>query len=187
MKLTVYLIGNQTKEANFSITETLRKIYCVPLPYMSVCFNFHKKDYGTLLFGFLEWILLQLFQFSWLFFSISTIFLISSISLFSIYCYRFKQNKEITIISEITWFLFIRRFWKCIFKFFDYISFKYQQSKWGSHQQVKAEAIINYFIRYFESTSVDISAKRNWGCTLKLQFASWYRMLWPLENMYKRP
>ena len=117
----------------------------------------------------------------------STIFLISSISLFSIYCYRLKEIKEITIISEITWFLFIRRFWKCIFKFFDYISFKYQQIKWGSHQQVKAEAIINYFIRYFESTSVKISAKRNWGCTLKLQFASWYRMLWPLENMYRSP
>ena len=54
MKLTVYLIGNQTKEANFSITETLRKIYCVPLPDMTVLFKFHKKDYGTLLFGFLE-------------------------------------------------------------------------------------------------------------------------------------
>ena len=143
MKLTVYLIGNKTKGANFSITETLPKIYCVPLPYMTVCFNFHQRNYGARLLGFLEWSLLQLFQFSWLFFSISTIFLISSISLFSIYCYRFKQNKEITIISEITWFLFIRRFWKCIFKLFDHISFKYQQSKWGSHQQVKAEAIIN--------------------------------------------
>ena len=135
---------------------------------MTVCFNFHKKDYGTLLFGFLEWILLQLFQFSWLFFSISRIFLISSISLFSIYCYRFKQNKEITIISEITWFLFIRPFWKCILKFFDHISFKYQQTKWVSHQHIKAEALYNYVFYYFESTSVDISANRKWGCTLKL-------------------
>ena len=172
MKVIVYLIENRTRKLNFSITKTLRKIYCAPLPYMTVCFNFHKKDYGTLLFGFLEWSLLHLFQFSWGFFSISAIFLISSISLFNIYCYRFKQNKEITIISEITWFLFIRRFRKCIFKFFDHISFKYQQSKWGFHQQVKAEAIINYFIRYFQSTSVEISSKRKWGCTLKLQFAS---------------
>ena len=134
---------------------------------MTVCFKTHEKDSGALLFRFLEWSLLQSFQFLWLFFSMSKIFLISSISLFNIYCYRFKQNKEITIISEITWFLFIRRFRKCIFKFFDHISFKYQQSKWGSHQQVKAEAIINCFIRYIESTSVEISANRKWGCILK--------------------
>ena len=130
---------------------------------------------------------MESFQFPWVFFSMSTIFLISSISLFSIYCYRLKEIKEITIISEITWFLFIRRFWKCISKLFTQITFKYQQIKWGSHQQVKAEAIINRFIRYFESTLVEISANRKWGCTLKLQFASWYRMLWPLENMYRSP
>ena len=93
MKVILYLIGNQTRTTNFSITKTLRKIYCISLAYMTVCFNFHQKDSGTLLFTFLEWNLLQSFQFSWLFFSMSTIILIrraSSISLYSIYCYRFK-------------------------------------------------------------------------------------------------
>ena len=126
---------------------------------MTLSFNFHKKGSGTLLFILLEWSLLRSFQVSWLFFSVSTIFLISSISLYTIYCYRFKWNKEITIISEITLFLFIPGFWKIIYKFFAQISFKYQQIKWGSHQQVKAEAILNYFIRYFESISVEISGK----------------------------
>ena len=154
---------------------------------MTLSFNFHKKGSGTLLFILLEWSLLRSFQVSWLFFSVSTIFLISSISLYTIYCYRFKWNKEITIISEITLFLFIPGFWKIIYKFFAQISFKYQQIKWGSHQQVKAEAILNYFLRSFESTSVEIAAKRKKGCTLKLQFPSWHTMLWELENIYRSP
>ena len=185
MKVIVCLIGNQTRRANFSLTKTLRKIYCISLSYKTVWFNFHKKDSGTLLFVFLEWSLLQSFQFSWLFFSMSTIFLISSISLYSIYCNRLKSNKEITIISEITWFLFIRRFGKLNLKFFDQIGFKYQHIKWGFHQRVKAEAILNYILHNFETTSVEISTKRKWRYTLKLQLSSWYTMLWEIEIIYR--
>ena len=177
MKVIVYLTGNQTRRANFSITKTLPKLCCISLAFMTVSFNFHKKDSRTLLPRFSKSSLLRSFQFLSTFFSMSTIFLISSISLYSICCYRFKWNKEITIITEITWFLFIRHFWKVISKFFAQISFKYPQIKWGSHQQVKAEAILNYFFRYFESTSVEIAAKRKEGCTLKLQFASCYSRL----------
>ena len=46
MKVIVYLIGNQTRRANFSITKTLRKIYSISLAYVTVSFNFHKKDSG---------------------------------------------------------------------------------------------------------------------------------------------
>ena len=177
MKVILYLTGNQTRRANFSITKTLPKLCSISLASMAVCFNFHQKDSRTLLPTFSKWSLLRSFQFLSTFFSMSTIFLISSISLYSIYCYRFKWNKEITIITEITWFLFIRHFWKVISKFFGQISFKYLQIKWGSHQQFKAEAILNYFLRYFESTSVEISAKRQEGCTLKLQFPRCYTRL----------
>ena len=148
MKVIVHLIKNRTRKLYFSITKILFKKYCTYLAYMTVCFDFHQKDSGTLLFIFLKWSLLQSFKVFWLFFSMSTIFLISSISLYSIYCYRLKWNKERTIISVITLLLFIRGFWKIISKFFAQISFKYQQIKWSSHQEVKAEAILNYFFRY---------------------------------------
>ena len=56
--------------------------------------------------------------------------------------------------------------------------------------KVEAETILNYLIchRHFESISVKIkiSAKRTWGCRLKWQFPDWHRMLWQLENTYKR-
>ena len=87
-------------------------------------------------------------------------------------------------MSEITLFLFIRRFWEIISKLFAQINFKYQQIKRGFYKQVKVEAMLNYFIPYFDSTSVDISAKRKWGFTLKLQLVSWYTMLWQLGNIY---
>ena len=148
MKAILYLIENRTRKLYFSITKILFKKYCTYLAYMTVCFNFHKKDSGTLLFIFLKWSLLQSFKVFWLFFSMSTIFLISSISLYTIYCYRLKWNKERTIISETTLLLFIRGFWKIISKFFARISVKYQQIKWSSHQEGKAEAILNYFFRY---------------------------------------
>ena len=137
IKVIVYLIQNRTRKLYFSITKTLFKKYCTYLVYMTVCFDFHKKDSGTLLFIFLKWSLLRSFLFFWNFSTMSTIFLIYSISLYRIYRYRFKQNKEITIISEITLFLFIRGFWKIISKFFAQISVKYQQIKWGSTKKLK--------------------------------------------------
>ena len=90
MKVIVYLIGNQTRRANVSITITLPKLCSISLAYITACFNFHKKDSGTLLPRFFKWSMLRPFQFLSIFFSMSTIFLISSISLYSIYCYRFK-------------------------------------------------------------------------------------------------
>ena len=84
------LIRNQTRKLYFSITKNLSKKLFTCLSYMTVSSNFHKKGCRTLLFIFLEWSLLQSFQVSWLFSSMSTIFLIQSISLYSIYCYRFK-------------------------------------------------------------------------------------------------
>ena len=148
MKAILYLIENRTRKLYFSITKILFKKYCTYLSYMTVCFNFHKKDSGTLLFFFFKWSLLQSFKVFWLFFSMSTIFLISSIYLYRIYCCRLKWNKERTIISETTLLLFIRGFWKIISKFFARISVKYQQIKWSSHQEGKAEAILNYFFCY---------------------------------------
>ena len=54
------------------------------------------------------------------------------------------------------------------------MNFNYKQLKPGSQQQGEAEAILNYLFwhHYFESISVKISAKTNWGCTLKLQLAT---------------
>ena len=137
IKVIVYLIENRTRKLYFSITKILFKKYCTHLVYMTVCFDFHKKDSGTLPFIFLKWSLFQSFLFFWNFSTMSTIFLIYSISLYRIYRYRFKQNKEITIISEITLFLFIRGFWKIISKFLTQISVKYQQIKWGSTKKLK--------------------------------------------------
>ena len=54
MKVNVYLIGNRTRRANFPVPGTLRKICSISLAYVTVCFNFHKKDSGTLLSRFLE-------------------------------------------------------------------------------------------------------------------------------------
>ena len=54
MKLIVYLIENQNNKGNCSITKILCKKDCTYLAYMTVCFNFHKKDSGTLVFRFQE-------------------------------------------------------------------------------------------------------------------------------------
>ena len=54
MKLIVYLIENQNNKGNCSITKILCKKDSTYLAYMTVCFNFHKKDSGTLVFRFQE-------------------------------------------------------------------------------------------------------------------------------------
>ena len=54
LKLIVYFIENQNNKANCSIIKILCKKYCTYLAYMTVCFNFHKKDSGTLHFRFEE-------------------------------------------------------------------------------------------------------------------------------------
>ena len=43
------------------------------------------------------------------------------------------------------------------------------------------------YYRHFETTSVqiNISAKRKWGRTLKLELASWYKILWQFKNMFR--
>ena len=54
MKVIVHLIENRTRKLYFSITKILFKKYCTYLAYMTVCFDFHQKDSGTLLFIFLK-------------------------------------------------------------------------------------------------------------------------------------
>ena len=84
---------NQTSKASSSVTKSFHKKCFTYLAYTTICLNFHKKDSGTLRFKALELNLMQSFQFYWLFLSMSTINLIrrvSFISLYSIYCYRFK-------------------------------------------------------------------------------------------------
>ena len=85
MKVIVYLIENQTSKAYFPITKILCKKDFTYLAYMNRSPNFHQKDSVTLLFRFSERSLLQTLQFSRLFFSMSTVFLVSSISLYSVY------------------------------------------------------------------------------------------------------
>ena len=87
MKVIVYLIENQTSKASSPVTKILCKKCSAYLAYATVCLNFHKKDSGTLLFKFLEWNPLQSFEFSWLFFSMSTTCLIRRVSSFLFIAY----------------------------------------------------------------------------------------------------